>query len=235
MIYPVANERRSVVPVAPIFYSPFQQDGNRFSSGTRTKSYPTPYERFVKSAADEIAGFLESAQKLRNTARELVRGRHAESPDPKALTEQDLARTKEDRAFERASKLIGSYNEAVGRLRDAGGYVNSRALTGLASAADVGAYSGIGLSKQADGTLALDEKAYRASLAGNYEGTIKALESRAGLAGKLEKAAARFLEAPASDLVNKNMLALQQFAAYQSTMQSYIQLPTNGLFVNRFI
>jgi len=413
ILRPMPIERTSLAPVAPLAYSPFNQAGNKHSSGMWTKSYPTPYDKYVRTAAAGIAGFLESVQSLRSSARDMLakgtsalQAREAKASDPSALNvrAQDGASAKsyrvridslaqaqknagkdlradeaagigertnrfkltyggkettisarfgatdtndgalvklrdainqaktgvtasvvkdpengaarlelkgndtgadrgfsiedesgqavawsgigakaeaasdasytvdgvrstsssnaielekgktsatllkaspnevevrvgadERKALDQVSRLLGAYNGAIGQLRENGGYLNPQVKRSLENAANADAFSGIGIRRNADGTLALDERAFKASLNGNLERTAKALEGRYGLAGRLGKEADRLQDVPASALMNKSMLALQQFAAYQSTMQSYLQIPTTGLLVNQFL
>ena len=211
MIYSVASESRAVIPVSPYMYSPFHQAGYRQPSGMGTRSYPSPYEQFVKQAASGIADFLEAAGELRLSAQEL--GRDTDS-------------------VAKAGKLVDSYNETLTRLKEAGGYLNPLIRQSFEEAASKDSYAAIGIRANGDGTLRLDEKAFRESLSAAPERTARTV---GGWAGSLEKEAARFQDVPASALINKHMLALQQFAAYQATMQSYLQIPTTGLLINSFI
>lgn len=135
------------------------------------------------------------------------------------------------KAMEQANKLIDNYNETINRLKDAAGYVNPLIRKSFDGAVSGSEYGAIGIRKNSDGTLRLDEKALQASLSADPQRAARAL---GGIARGLEKEAARFQDVPASGLLNKNMMALQQFASYQSTMQSYLQIPTTGLLVNSF-
>jgi flagellar hook-associated protein 2 len=88
------------------------------------------------------------------------------------------------------------------------------------------------ISNYGDGTLKLDEAKFKQSLSANYEQTNRALTGNKGLATSLEKETDRFNDISASALLNQKMQAMQQFATYQSTQQSYLQIPTTGLLIN---
>ncbi|WP_372630367.1 flagellar filament capping protein FliD [Cohnella sp.] len=410
MIYSATPLNKAVNPVSPYMYSPFHHAGYRQPSGMWTRSYPSPYEEFVKKAATGIADFLESARKLQYSAQEL--GRRTDSPfqarearisDPSAIAAQagngasvrtyrvevhSLAsaqknagtemergaqtglesgvhrlklsiggreatvtseilssdtneqalnkirdaingaragvtaklvtdgpggtarlelsgdRTGTDNAFavtdesghaaawsgiaeatsaatnasyslngggaqtsqsnvvelekgkatatllrttneavavdvradgkkalEQANKLVDTYNETIGRLKDAAGYLNPLIRKSFEETASETAYGTVGIRRNGDGTLRVDEKAFQASLSADPERSARTV---GGIARALEKEASRFRDVPASALLNKPMMALQQFAAYQATMESYLQIPTTGLLVNSF-
>jgi len=219
MIYAAAKPSRAVVPVSPYLYSPFQQAGSRQQTGTWTKSYPTPFEQFVRKAATGIGDFLNATHRLQLSAQELSRKTVSFFGDEK-------------KALEQTKKLIGDYNATLLRLKDAEGYMNPLVRKSLDGAISERTYDAVGIRKNEDGTLSVDEKTFQASVSSNAE---HAFRSVSRLAKNLETEASRFRDVPASSLVNPSMLALQQFAAYQSTMQSYWQLPTSGLLVNQFV
>ncbi|MCD9024978.1 flagellar filament capping protein FliD [Cohnella silvisoli] len=144
-------------------------------------------------------------------------------------------RPDEKGTVEQVKKLISSYNTMHDRLKEAGGYLNPSVKRSLEAVVSSISYEQIGIEKNGDGTLKLDETKLKQRLSANYEQTKRSISGSNGMAKALEKATDRFNDTSASALLNQKMQAMQQFAAYQSSMQSYIQLPTTGLLVNSFL
>jgi flagellar hook-associated protein 2 len=138
----------------------------------------------------------------------------------------------EKKALEQVGQLISNYNTMHNRLKEAGGYLNPSVNKRLENAVSSSSYEQIGIKKNGDGTLKLDEAKFKQSLSANYEQTNRALTGNKGLATSLEKETDRFNDISASALLNQKMQAMQQFATYQSTQQSYLQIPTTGLLIN---
>jgi len=140
-----------------------------------------------------------------------------------------------DNTVSLVKELIGSYNTMLSRADEAGGYLNPAIARRLDNTISSSAYAHIGIRKSADGSLQVDENKLKASLRDNYDRTVNAIAGSAGLASTLNKSAARFNDVSASSLLNRQMQSMQQFAAYQASMQSYSQLPMSGWLLNGFM
>jgi flagellar capping protein FliD len=140
-----------------------------------------------------------------------------------------------NKALEQVGMLISGYNAMRDRLNGASGYLSPAVGRSLAEAVSSGSYEQIGIRKNADGSLRLDEAAFNRSLNANFEQTSKTIAGIGGVARSLEKATDRFNDVSASSLLNKQMQIMQQYVTYQATMQSYLPFPTTGLLVNGFL
>ncbi|MFC4597297.1 flagellar cap protein FliD N-terminal domain-containing protein [Cohnella hongkongensis] len=410
MIDSVTNSNLAVAPVSSYMYSPFHQTGYRQPSGMWMRANPSPYEQFVRKAAENVASFLESSRKLQRSAQELgreagslFRSRETQSSDPSAIAveakdgaavgayriqvyslasaqvhvgkemagdapseqdsgvhrlklsiagrettvdirmaagdsnEQALGRIRdaindaragvtaslasggngtvrlelrsdrtgtdhrftvtdeagsaaawsgiteataaasdaaysvnggaaisaqsnvvelekgkatafllavtdapvavevralEEKALARIGRLVADYNDTITRLTEAGGYMSPHVRKSLEGTVSEATFGAIGIRVNGDGTLSVDERALRTRLRTDSERAARAAE---GAARSLEQEASRFQAVPASGLLNPHMMALQQFAAYQATMQAYLQIPTTGLLIHSLI
>ncbi|WP_219641438.1 flagellar filament capping protein FliD [Cohnella sp. CFH 77786] len=129
--------------------------------------------------------------------------------------------------LKQVKQLISDYNETLGRVREAGSYLNDSVKRSLENAAN--GYGSVGIAKQADGTLKLDETKFKASLSAQFENTRRAVSGPDGLAVNLSKAADRLENMPPHAMLNPRVRAMQSYAAYQSSAGLYFQLPTRGL------
>ncbi|TFE23311.1 flagellar filament capping protein FliD [Cohnella luojiensis] len=244
---------RIVPPVNSYTTPPFIPTAYRQPAGSWLKSsssfIPTPSEQIIKTAATEIADFLKSARNVQTIANSLLQKNSYQSkiivlekgevtaallkavPEPVEIS----VRPDEDKTVEQVGKLIAGYNEMHSRLNKAGGYLSPLVKRSLENAVSSSAYEQIGIRMNGDGTLELDGEKLIESLSLNDEQTRKALTGNNGLAKSLEKATDRFNDVSASSLLNRNKLAMQQFATYQSSMQVSLQIPSKGLLVNGII
>jgi flagellar capping protein FliD len=138
----------------------------------------------------------------------------------------------QDAIVSQVKDLVSSYNAMYGRLKEAGGMMNSSIRKSLDSIVDSSAYERIGIHRSADGTLKLDEEQLKKSLSSNFEQTAKAIGGKFGLADRLYSASERYNEVPASSLLNPKVLQAQQFAIYRSSMQMAMSAYAGGWVVN---
>ncbi len=132
----------------------------------------------------------------------------------------------EDRILSQVKDLVSNYNTMHARLKEAGGVMNSSVRKSMESIVDSSTYERIGIYRNGDGTLKLDEEQFKKSLSSNLEQTSKAISGNYGLADRLSSAAARYNEIPASSLMNAKARQVQQYAMYQSTM--FMAMPTQS-------
>ncbi|QJD84728.1 flagellar filament capping protein FliD [Cohnella herbarum] len=126
----------------------------------------------------------------------------------------------EDKVIAQVKDLVSSYNTMHDRLKEAGGVMNSTVRKSMESLVSSSTYERIGIHRNGDGTLKLDEEQLKKSLSSNFEQTTKAISGNYGLADRLSSAAERYNEVPASSLLNSKARQVQQFAMYQSLMQT---------------
>jgi flagellar hook-associated protein 2 len=140
-----------------------------------------------------------------------------------------------DQAVKQVKQLVESYNGMRDRLNAASGYINRSVAQSLDRAVSSISYEQIGIEKKSDGSLMLDEDKLRRSLFEHYDQTSRALTGSRGLASSVSQATERFNDVSASTLINNKLQAVQQFAVYQSSMQTSLQLPKSGLLLNQFV
>lgn len=138
----------------------------------------------------------------------------------------------EDKIVAQVKDLVSSYNSMHDRLKEAGGVMNSSVRKSMESLVGSSTYDRIGIHRNGDGTLKLDEEQLKKSLSSNFEQTSKAISGNYGLADRLSSAAARYDEVPASSLLNAKARQVQQFAMYQSTMLLAMPTQASGWLVN---
>lgn len=145
-----------------------------------------------------------------------------------------------DEAVGQVKRLLSSFNAMHARGEDAAGYLHPAINRNLDSIVRSSDYGDIGIRRNADGTLKLDEQRLRDSLSSDYERTSRAIGGSNGLADRLSKTASRYEQMPASGMLNAKAQELQQFARYQASL--YQQPATylspfgqSGLLLNGFM
>ncbi|TVX95078.1 flagellar filament capping protein FliD [Cohnella terricola] len=138
----------------------------------------------------------------------------------------------EDKVIAQVKDLVSSYNTMHDRLKETGGVMNSSVRKNMESLVSSSIYERIGIYRNGDGTLKLDEERLKKSLSSNFEQPTKAISGNFGLADRLSSAAERYKEAPASSLLNSKARQVQQFAMYQLSMQMAMPTQVSGWVVN---
>jgi flagellar hook-associated protein 2 len=185
----------------------------------------------ASNAAYSVNG--EAIQSSQSNVIELERGKVTATLLKPSMEAIDIkVRPDEKKAVEQVGQLISSYNAMHDRLKEAGGYMNPSVKRSVESAVNTSTYEQMGIKMNGDGTLKLDESKFKQSLSDKYEQTNRTLTGNNGLARNLEKTTDRFNDVSANSLLNQKVQAMQQFAAYQSSMQVYLQIPKTGLVVN---
>jgi flagellar capping protein FliD len=136
------------------------------------------------------------------------------------------------RIIAQVKDLVAGYNEMYRRLREADGIMNAAVRRSLDAIVGSATYERIGIIRNGDGTLRLDEKQLEKSLSANFDWTAKAIGGNLGLADRLSSAAARYNEVPASSLLNQKARQVQQFALYQASLQLVMPPQTSGWMFN---
>ncbi|WP_337102004.1 flagellar filament capping protein FliD [Paenibacillus sp. YIM B09110] len=138
----------------------------------------------------------------------------------------------EDKVIAQVKDLVTDYNAMHDRLKEAGGVMDSSVRKSMESLVSSSTYERIGIHRNGDGTLKLDEEQLKKSLSANFEQTTKAISGSYGLADRLSTAAERYNDVKASSLLNAKARQVQQFAMYQSSMQMAMPTLASGWIVN---
>nr|WP_306220650.1 flagellar filament capping protein FliD [Cohnella sp. WQ 127256] len=194
----------------------------------------TGINRVTSAAADASYTVNDGkAQSSQSNEIELEKGKVAVTLlKPTTETIDIKVRQDEKKAVQQVKEMITSYNSMIDRLNDAGGFLNPAVKRSLEQVVRSSSYEQLGISKNGDGTLKLDEAKLSKSLSTNFEQTSKAISGSNSLAKSLEKASGRFDEVPVSSLLNQKMQAMQQFTTYQSSMQYQSPFPISGVLLN---
>jgi flagellar hook-associated protein 2 len=137
-----------------------------------------------------------------------------------------------DKVISQVKDLVSSYNVMYSRLKEAGGVMDSSIRKSMDSLVGSLTYERIGIRRNGDGTLKLDEEQLEKRLSLNFDQTTKAIGGKFGLADRLSSAADRLNEVPASSLLSHKARQAQQFAIYQSSMQMAMSTHASGWFLN---
>lgn len=136
------------------------------------------------------------------------------------------------RIVSQVKDLVNTYNTMYRRLREADGVLSSSVRRSLDNITGSSVYERLGIIRNGDGTLRLDEKQLEKSLGTNFDWTANMLGGRLGLAERLSAAADRFNMVPASSLLNQQARLVQQFALYEASMQRFNPFLSSGLIFN---
>jgi len=130
-------------------------------------------------------------------------------PDPVRLTVGPDA----DAIVKDVNRLVDAYNELRGGVEAAAGYISPDAARAVERIARSG-LSGIGVVRQRDGSLEVDEERLREALTKRFDHAKRLLVGTEGLVRDVQRAADFLAEAPTSALLHPGARALSPFPTY---------------------
>jgi flagellar hook-associated protein 2 len=139
-----------------------------------------------------------------------------------------------DAIVKQTKQLVNDYNTLQARISDESGYLNPTVKRNLQNTLHSNALDTLGITKQTNGTLTLDDTKLKNNIDSQYDQVSRSLTGSNGIASVLSKAADRLKSSPADALLNQNNSEYKRYNNYQSTLQFYSQLPTTGLLLNNF-
>ncbi|GGE01582.1 hypothetical protein [Paenibacillus nasutitermitis] len=138
-----------------------------------------------------------------------------------------------DAITEQLSVLLGQANKLNAAYSHASDYLNESLKQNVDQAFRSSAW--IGITQSDSGEWRLDAERLKSAITRQPEEVRTTVAGLDGIAPRLVKSLARFEQLPADALLSTSSDELQSFMAYQSSMQSYLQLQMNGVLVNSMI
>jgi flagellar capping protein FliD len=139
-----------------------------------------------------------------------------------------------DAIVKQTKQLVKDYNALQAQISDESGYLNPAVKRNLQNALNSNDLDTLGISKQSNGTLTLDETKLKNNISSHFDQVSHIIIGSSGIASSLTKATDRMQSSPAEALLNQNNSDYKRYNNYQSTLQFYSQLPTSGLLLNNF-
>ncbi|MEW9700572.1 hypothetical protein [Paenibacillus sp. SI8] len=202
-------------------------------SNTTRQPLDLPYDRsaykqLVQSAAEGLAGLVQSASTVKQSAQSLVYSRAAFMQDrDSSFTEGAEGENTAIRDF------IDAYNTFQDNLRETPEYLNRSLLKGLEQAAKPYSLTDLGISEQADGTLQLQEGQLQKQAAERNNPIQTSLGNIKNLAASLSTSLGQLTQLPSEALFQLANSPLKPYRQYRSKLQSYLPVPMSGLLLDR--
>ncbi|WP_248928204.1 flagellar filament capping protein FliD [Paenibacillus hamazuiensis] len=142
----------------------------------------------------------------------------------------------DDAIVKQVQNLIASYNEFQMTAKNVNGWINGTATRGFQQTVSIFTLGTLGIAKQADGTLMLDEEDLKRGIVEDFNGVKRSLSGLGGLAAGLAKAAERLQEMPPEAMLNKRSPIFRGYMNYSfaGSLQSYMPVPMTGLLLNSY-
>jgi len=130
-------------------------------------------------------------------------------------------------------QLVDSYNRFRRGLEESPSSLNRSALQSLERAARPATLNQLGVTEDDDGSLALDEAAFKEQVADHYGDVRQSLSGVGGLAAGLSAGFARLEQRPAESLLRFDGSPLQAYGQYRAKLQAYLPVPLSGLLLDQ--
>jgi hypothetical protein len=187
------------------------------------------YKQFAKSAAKGMAGFVQSAQSVKQFAQALVDSRFPAISNgvTPPLTEADT-----ETITQPIRQFVDTYNEFQNSLRDSPEYLNRSLLLGLEQAAKPYSLKEIGITKLDDGSLELQESELQDQIKNHFGSLRKSLSSMTNFAASLANMLGQLEQLPSESLFQMSRSQLKPYSQYRSQLQAYLPVPMSGLLLD---
>ncbi|WP_165452844.1 flagellar filament capping protein FliD [Paenibacillus thalictri] len=138
--------------------------------------------------------------------------------------------------IKQVQSLLQGYNGFQSAAAKNAGLLNSAMLQGWQRSLNDANMDRLGIVKQADGTLKLDEAKLTDHFERDAAGVIRSLTGLSGVATGLGQAAERLQALPPEALLNKGSSQYKSFTNYgfAGALQSYLPVPMTGLLFNGY-
>ncbi|NOU99607.1 hypothetical protein [Paenibacillus planticolens] len=178
----------------------------------------SPYQKFAKSAAQGVAGFVQTAQSAKASAQSLVMARPADN--------------NRETILEPIREFVDTYNQLQTSLQESPSYMNRSLLTGLEQAAKPYSLKEIGIVKLDDGRLELHEDELQGQLSSLSGSFRKSLDSLTGFAASLAATLGEIQQLPSEALFQMSSSDLKPYGQYRSKLQAYLPVPMSGMLLD---
>ncbi|OPH56153.1 hypothetical protein BC351_28700 [Paenibacillus ferrarius] len=188
-----------------------------------------PYKQFAQKAAQDVAGFIQSAQVVKQSAQSLVNTR---LPALSAFTASYLEETDSKAVKEPIRQFVDTYNAFQHSLSNSPEYLNRSLLNGLEQAAKPYSLQELGITQLDDGTLELNEEELDQQIHHSTGSLRKSLGSITGFATSLANSLGQLQELPAESLFQLSSSQLKPYGQYRAKLQAYLPVPMSGLLLD---
>ncbi|MEI7025128.1 hypothetical protein [Paenibacillus sp. y28] len=131
-------------------------------------------------------------------------------------------------------RLASSYNHFRQTIQDNSPALQQALAQEFDQALEQAQLGDIGLNRQTDGLLQVNEYELREALNRDLTDTVELIGGNEGIAAKLKAAADGVRELPVMDLLNQRQAGLKNYASYLATAKQASTMPVRGLIVNAF-
>ncbi|WNR45524.1 hypothetical protein [Paenibacillus roseipurpureus] len=187
------------------------------------------YKQFAQSAAKDVAGFISSAQLVKNSAQSVNTRLAASSTG----FNQSLA--SEDQSppiTETIQQFVDTYNNFQDQLGDAPDYISHGLLQGLEGVAKPFSLQALGITKQENGKLSLQADVLAGQVSQPASEVATSLNNLASLAGTMMNTISRLQQLPSASLFQLAESPLKPYGQYRSQLQAYLPIPMRGLLLD---
>ncbi|MDU0202951.1 MULTISPECIES: hypothetical protein [Paenibacillus] len=178
----------------------------------------SPYQKIAKAAAQNVAGFVQTAQNAKLTAQSLVQARPGDN--------------NRETILEPIREFVDTYNELQTSLRESPAYMNRSLLAGLEQAAKPYSLKEIGIDKLDDGSLEFQEQELQGQVNSLSSSFRKSLDSLTSFASTLANNLGQLQQVPSEALFQMSHSDLKPYGQYRSKLQAYLPVPMRGLLLD---
>ncbi len=194
---------------------PFDQWAEtRYRPSARKGVASRSFDRGAKAAAIGIVRVLIAIQDV-----------HSEASDHEDVDDDESA-------IEYVRRMVFSYNNLCEAIRDTDPYLNPKVMNGLEMQIEASDYERLGIRLAEDGSLVLDEEAFRGRYDGRTDRLLEALGDVRGLPAALREATERYIGVPASQLLNDKIFDTRPKLGYPPRLQAGLRLSMTGILLD---
>lgn len=188
------------------------------------------YKQFAQTAAKDVAGFVQSAQNVKQSAQTLVNTSLASSTNSPA--DSMPPKESQNNITQRIQDFIHTYNKLQDQLGDSPNYVNHALLQGLEGAAKPNTLHDLGITKQDDRKLIFQADVLEGQLKQTNGIDRKSLLNLTSFASSLVSSIDRLQQLPSVSLFQLSSSPLKPYGQYQSQLGAYLPVPMRGLLLD---
>ncbi|GGA06967.1 hypothetical protein GCM10008018_61000 [Paenibacillus marchantiophytorum] len=188
-----------------------------------------PYKQFAQKAAKGVAGFVQSAQVVKQSAQSLMNARLSAAAFPAT---SNLADADSEAILEPIRQFVDTYNEFQNSLKSSPEYLNRSLLNGFEQAAKPYSLQEIGITKLDDGTLQLAEDELHNQLISPSGSLRRSLGSMTSFAASLANSLGQLQQLPSESLFQLSSSPLKPYGQYRAQLQAYLPVPMSGLLLD---
>lgn len=179
------------------------------------------YKQFAQTAAKDVAGIVQSANNVKQSAQTLVK---TTAFTPPIESQSDIT--------ENLQAFIQTYNELQDQLGDSPDYVSHALLQNLEGAAKPSTLRDLGITTSDNGKLTLQPEAL-AKQPNQPSGILgKSLLDLTNFASSLVSRIDLLQQQPSVSLFQLSSSPLKPYGQYQSRLEAYLPVPMRGILLD---